>query len=37
MICRLLPRFNIKLCGVNGNLLEHLEGILDVIQQITNN
>jgi len=26
-----------KLCGgVNGNLLEHLEGILDIIKEIVN-
>jgi len=36
LICRRLSYLNIKLCGVNGNLLEHLEGILEVIKQIKN-
>jgi hypothetical protein len=25
------------MCGVNGNLLEHLEGILEVIKEIVRN
>jgi len=28
---------NKLICGVNGNLLEHLEGILDVIKEIISN
>jgi hypothetical protein len=37
LICRLLTVFNIEFGGVNGNLLEHLEGILGVIKEILNN
>jgi hypothetical protein len=29
--------FNIEISGVNGNLLEHLDGILEVIKEILNN
>lgn len=31
-ICFLSPIY----CGVNGSLLEHLEGILDVVKEIIN-
>jgi hypothetical protein len=36
LICTLLMYFDIEISEVNGNVLEHLEGILDVIKEILN-
>jgi len=34
LICRLLFRFNIKLCGDQGTPLEHLQEILRIIREV---
>jgi hypothetical protein len=34
LIYRLLSVFDIEIGGVNGNLLEHLEGISGIIKEI---